>query len=155
MAASDGFAVAVYYQLPRRVGRKRLNIDLKKISKINLRRLTSILSLSEAMNMAKTTLHRHLKEGKIRPHKNALKPYLSEDNKKTQLQFCLSMLEPCSLGSQPNFKNMYNYVHIDEKSFYLSKESERYYLLPEENEPLRTCKSKQFITKVMFLVAVA
>ncbi|KAH7847324.1 hypothetical protein Vadar_024741 [Vaccinium darrowii] len=53
------------------------------------------------------------------------------------------------------FKDMYNYVHIDEKWFYMSKEAERYYIVPNENEPHRTCKSKRFITKVMILAAVA
>lgn len=62
------------------------------------------------------------------------------------------MVEPSSLQSQPMFKGMYNYVHIDEKWFFLSKGAERYYLLPAEREPHRTCKN---ITKVMFLAAVA
>lgn len=155
MCIAEGLPVDVSYRMPGRVGRKRAEIDLQKISEVPLRRRTNIRSLSEAMKVAKSTLHRRVKEGKIRPHTNAMKPFLSEENKKTRLQFCLSMLEPSSLSSQPIFKNMYNYVHIDEKWFYLSKESERYYLLPEEHEPLRTCKSKRFITKVMFLAAVA
>ena len=50
---------------------------------------------------------------------------------------------------------MFNYVHIDEKRFYMSKELEKSLLLPQEQEPLRTCKSKRFITKVMVLAAVA
>ncbi|XP_024627974.1 uncharacterized protein [Medicago truncatula] len=50
---------------------------------------------------------------------------------------------------------MHNIVHIDEKWFYITKKSMHYYLLPDEEEPLRTCKSKNFIAKVMFLVAVA
>ncbi|KAL7154874.1 hypothetical protein ABFS83_03G033200 [Erythranthe nasuta] len=50
---------------------------------------------------------------------------------------------------------MYNIIHIDEKWFQLTKESEHYYLLPEEEDPIRTCKSKNFIGKVMFLVAIA
>nr|GMC46915.1 Transposase, Tc1-like protein [Ipomoea batatas] len=37
----------------------------------------------------------------------------------------------------------------------LSITSQKYYLLPEEDEPYRTCKSKKFITKVMFLCDVA
>ncbi|XP_026458589.1 uncharacterized protein LOC113359119 [Papaver somniferum] len=37
----------------------------------------------------------------------------------------------------------------------MTKESQKYYLLPEEDEPLRSCKSKRFITKVMFLAVVA
>ncbi|KAH7842117.1 hypothetical protein Vadar_001649 [Vaccinium darrowii] len=107
------------------------------------------------MNMAKSTLHRRCKECAIKLHTNALKPYLTEENKKTRLRFCLSMVELSSLTSQPILKDMYNYVHVDEKWFFLSKESERFYLLPEEREPLCTCKSKRFITKVMFLAAVA
>ena len=37
----------------------------------------------------------------------------------------------------------------------MTKESERYYIHHEEKQPLRTCKSKKFNTKVMFLTAVA
>ncbi|CAI8613497.1 unnamed protein product [Vicia faba] len=48
---------------------------------------------------------------------------------------------------------MHNIIHIDEKWFYMTKKSEKYYLLPDEDEPYRTCKSKNFIAKVMFLVA--
>lgn len=107
------------------------------------------------MKVSKSTLHRRIKEGVIRAHTNSLKPYLSDENMRACLQFCLSMLEPSSLHTQPIFKNMYNSVHIDEKWFFMTKEAERYYLLPEEHEPLRTCKSKRFITKVMFLAAVA
>ncbi|KAL7093621.1 hypothetical protein ACP275_11G050500 [Erythranthe tilingii] len=50
---------------------------------------------------------------------------------------------------------MYNIIHIDEKWFNMTKKSEHYYLLPDEEDPLRTCKSKNFIAKVMFLVAIA
>ncbi|KAJ0035496.1 hypothetical protein Pint_25039 [Pistacia integerrima] len=49
---------------------------------------------------------------------------------------------------------MENIIHVDEKWFYMTKQSEKCYLLPDEDEPLRTCKSKTFITKVMFLAAV-
>ncbi|XP_076902972.1 uncharacterized protein LOC143557894 [Bidens hawaiensis] len=57
--------------------------------------------------------------------------------------------------SNPSFYDMFNIVHIDEKWFYMSKPSKRYYLVPSEDEPLRTGKSKKFITKVMFLAAGA
>ena len=96
-----------------------------------------------------------IKEDAISPHSNALKPYLTIENKKARLRFCLSMLEPSSFNNNPTFKGMFNYVHIDEKWFYMSKESEKYYLLPQEQEPLRTCKSERFIAKVMVLAAVA
>ncbi|GAA0147696.1 hypothetical protein LIER_07333 [Lithospermum erythrorhizon] len=50
---------------------------------------------------------------------------------------------------------MYNYSHIDEKWFYMSKKKETYYLLPTDENPLRSCQRKNFIGKVMFLVAMA
>ncbi|XP_057539585.1 uncharacterized protein LOC130817742 [Amaranthus tricolor] len=51
---------------------------------------------------------------------------------------------------------MYNVVHIDEKWFYMSRETQRYYLFPwEEEEPYRCVKNKNFIGKVMFIAAVA
>ncbi|OMO51145.1 hypothetical protein COLO4_37789 [Corchorus olitorius] len=50
---------------------------------------------------------------------------------------------------------MYIVIHIDEKWFYLTKQSQKYYLLPDEEDSLRTCTSKNFIGKVMFLVAIA
>ncbi|OMO85689.1 hypothetical protein COLO4_21501 [Corchorus olitorius] len=65
------------------------------------------------------------------------------------------MLESASLTHDSTFKGMYNVVHIDEKWFYMTKKIEKYYLLPDEEEPYRTCKSKNFIPKVMFLVAMA
>ena len=37
----------------------------------------------------------------------------------------------------------------------MTKKFEKYYLLPYEKEPLCTCKNKNFIPKVMFLIAIA
>jgi len=59
------------------------------------------------------------------------------------------------LPHDPTFKIMYNIVHIDEKWFYLMKMSMKYYLLLEEDECQRCCKSKNVIMKIMFLTAIA
>ncbi|XP_012851562.1 PREDICTED: uncharacterized protein LOC105971259 [Erythranthe guttata] len=66
-----------------------------------------------------------------------------------------STLLSASIQHDPIFNGMYNIVHIDEKWFNMTKKSEHYYLLPDEEDPLRTCKSKNFIANVMFLVAIA
>ncbi|XP_074346321.1 uncharacterized protein LOC141685095 [Apium graveolens] len=50
---------------------------------------------------------------------------------------------------------MYNVIHVDEKWFYMTRKNEKYYLLLDEEEPYRTCKSKNFVAKVMFLAAIA
>lgn len=42
-----------------------------------------------------------------------LKPHLNENNMKGRLRFFLSMLEESRLSHDPQFKSMYNLVHID------------------------------------------
>ena len=65
------------------------------------------------------------------------------------------MVNPPLSNGIRTFGDMFNVVHIDEKWFYMTRESKRCYLVPGEIETLRTCKSKKFITKIMFLAAVA
>ncbi|XP_027169562.1 uncharacterized protein LOC113769299 [Coffea eugenioides] len=151
----NGGSVDISRRFPKRAGRKRVEIDFSTIMEIPLRCRTNIRSLSTKMKVAKSTLHRRIKEGVIKAHSNALKPHLTDDNKLVRLKFCLSMLQQESLNDAPVFENMCNMVHIDEKWFYMTKESEKYYLHPEEEHPMRTCRSKKFIVKVMFLAAVA
>ncbi|XP_050217716.1 uncharacterized protein LOC126668569 [Mercurialis annua] len=138
-----------------RVRRKRVEITFDQISAIPLRDRTNIRRMSTVLKILKSTTHRRIQEGAIRARSNSLKPFLTEDNKKLRLKFCVFMINQDTVDSQPMFTNMYDYVHIDEKWFYLIKVSQIFYLHPQEIKPLRTCKSKRFITKVMFLGAVA
>ncbi|KAF7141606.1 hypothetical protein RHSIM_Rhsim06G0137900 [Rhododendron simsii] len=147
--------VDVSSNLSGRVGRKRVEINFNKVAEVRKSQRTNIRSLSNAIKVSKSTLHRRIKEGALRPHSNPLKPHLSEEIKRARLRFCLSMLEPSTLDTEPIFKSMHDCVHIDEKWFYMTKESEKYYLLLREEEQYRTCKGKRFITKVMFMAAVA
>ena len=100
-------------------------------------------------------LSKNLKKSVIKRHRSPTKPILNEDNKKARLRFCLSMLDKNSLPREPKFMNMYNKIHIDEKWFNMSKTIETYFIMADEEEPHRTCKSKNFITKIMFLAATA
>ncbi|WCJ44147.1 hypothetical protein M5689_024834 [Euphorbia peplus] len=128
---------------------------MESLKTIPLRRRTNIRSLSTALELPKSTVHLRIKEGNIRPHTNAIKPSILEQNIRSRLEFCLSMVDKDNLNTSPSFINMHDRVHIDEKWFCISKTSQKYYLHPEEKEPYRTCKSKRFITKIMFLAAVA
>ena len=49
------------------------------------------------------------------------------------------MFDQGSLHDEPKFKGFFNHVFIDEKWFFLTQKSEKYYLLPEEDDPHRTC----------------
>ncbi|XP_048494519.1 uncharacterized protein LOC125494769 [Beta vulgaris subsp. vulgaris] len=55
----------------------------------------------------------------------------------------------------PIFDLLYNVVHVDEKWFFMSKVTQRFYLLSEEADPYRACQSKSFIPKVMFMGGIA
>lgn len=46
-------------------------------------------------------------------------------------------------------------MHLDEKWFYFFKEGQRFYHFDGEKSPIRKVQSKRFITKVLFLAAVA
>ncbi|XP_074300312.1 uncharacterized protein LOC141631553 [Silene latifolia] len=44
---------------------------------------------------------------------------------------------------------------MDEKWFYMTKPTSRYFIGSNETTPYKSCKSKRYITKVMFMVAVS
>ncbi|KAF7801620.1 mariner transposase [Senna tora] len=136
-------------------GRKRVQVDLDKIHDIPLNQRSTLHSLAYALKISKATTYKLIKSGVIRRHSNAIKLLLKEGNMKSRIEFCLSMLEPCSIPRDPIFIGMYNIIHIDEKWFYMTKRSRNYYMLVDEEDPIRSCKSKNFIDKVMFLVALA
>jgi hypothetical protein len=55
---------------------------------------------------------------------------------------------------RPPFQLMDNIVHIDEKWFDMTRKN-KYYLHPEEPNPLRSVRNKNSIGKVMFFTAIA
>jgi transposase len=137
-------------------GRKRVEIDLEKIRDVPLGNRSTLRSLAFALGIkSKTTVEKLVKEGILRRHSSTLKPYIKDDNKKDRLRFCLSMLEENNIPHNPIFKSMYNIIHIDEKWFEMTKKSTNYYLVADEEDPYRTCRNKNYIPKVMFLVAIA
>ncbi|KAL5705947.1 hypothetical protein ACHQM5_024171 [Ranunculus cassubicifolius] len=107
---NSGLDVDVSHKLTNRVGRKRIVIDPSLIAEIPLRNQTNIRSLANAANMSKTTMHRRIKEGFMRPHSNALKPLLTDENKKARLRFCLSMVEGTDDLGKQIFNDMMRYV---------------------------------------------
>jgi hypothetical protein len=74
--------------------------------------------------MSKTSVFKSLREGKIERHSSAIKPYLTDENKKTRVQHALNMLEPSSIPHQPVFRLMYNVVHAGEKWYYITRKTQ-------------------------------
>ncbi|KAE9033316.1 hypothetical protein PR003_g8949 [Phytophthora rubi] len=50
---------------------------------------------------------------------------------------------------------MLDVVHVDEKLIYITQPTRRFLLLPDEVAPVRRLRSRRYITRVMFLAAVA
>ncbi|CAA0807020.1 Unknown protein [Striga hermonthica] len=150
-----GSDVDVSSRKARNCGRKRIEVDFSRIQQIEWHQRTTLASLSNALGVSYSKLYRLFKRGVLRRHSSAIKPHLKDENKISRLEFCLSMLDESTTSNEPKFKGMYNYVHIDEKWFYLTKKEQTYYLLDNEEDPHRSCQSKNNIAKVMFLAATA
>ena len=48
-----------------------------------------------------------------------------------------------------------NVIHVDEKWFYMTKNTKKFYLGMQEHKLHRTTRGERFTTKVMFLPALA
>ena len=108
--------------------------------------------LAALLGVSKTTVQCWIVDSTIQVHSNSLKPVLIEENKVAWLIMVLDAHDP---QDPTKFLDMMDCIHIDEKWFFLSRQKERYLLLPEEKNPKRCIKSKSHITKVMFLCAIA
>jgi len=145
-----GVPVDITCKRKKNCGRKKVGIDLARIVTIPMNKRTTLRALAHELGVTRSTLHRCLKKGKIRRHSNTLKPYLRDDNKKARLQHCVAMLD----GGTLRFIDMKNIIHTDEKWFNTTKKAKKFYMLPEEEDPLRTIHNKNSIPKCMLLCAV-
>ncbi|CAN0342000.1 unnamed protein product, partial [Discosporangium mesarthrocarpum] len=90
-----------------------------------------------------------------RKHKRWVKPVLSDKQKRDRVGFALSHMHRKG-GTGVVVDDMYEWVHVDEKWFYVMMDGRGIYLHPEEDAPKPPrVQNKRFITKVMFLAAVA
>ncbi|XP_057786554.1 uncharacterized protein LOC131003999 [Salvia miltiorrhiza] len=143
--------------LPRKQGNQhkdRMKLDVEKVRNLSVLQRFTIRKMAVHLSVSKSQVGNWIKERQIRAHTSAIKPTLNEVNKLARLRWSLSHLSPDISNGKLDFTGMHNTIHIDEKWFYITKCSDRYYLLPDEEDPYRSCKSKRFITKVMFMCAV-
>ncbi|XP_042026612.1 uncharacterized protein LOC121773756 [Salvia splendens] len=133
----------------------KLMLDEDKFRNMSMLERSTIRKVASKMEVSKTAIGRFLKSNQLKPHTSAIKPTLTETNKIARMKWCLSHIQPTLAEGKLLYHSMHNIVHIDEKWFYMTKTSDRYYLLPDEDVPYKSCKSKRFITKVMFMATVS
>ncbi|CAM9149090.1 unnamed protein product [Discosporangium mesarthrocarpum] len=84
-----------------------------------------------------------------------VKPVLSDKQKRDRVGFALSHMRRKG-GARVVVDDMCDWIHVDEKWFYMMKDGRGIYLHPKEDAPKPPrAQNKRFITKVMFLAAVA
>jgi hypothetical protein len=130
-------------------------VDISKLQDIPLPSRTTIEDVAKHLGVSKAKVQRMKREGLIKRISNTIKPYLTDKNKKDCLKWCLSMLAPRSVPNDPVFKGLFDYVFIDEKWFYITRKTLRYYIISGEQQPTRTCKNMNYIPKIQILTVLA
>ena len=149
---ANGDVIDVSNKKRGRVGRKKNGFNMDILNAIPIEKRTTIRSIANEMKMRHSQVYRMLKSGDLRSHTNSIKPKLSHEHKLRRLTFILSQIIPPTVNTLPKFSLMYNVVHIDEKWFFMSRETQGFYLFTwEEEEPYRCVQNKNFIGKVMFI----
>ncbi|ETV73005.1 hypothetical protein H257_12050 [Aphanomyces astaci] len=134
-----------------RVGRKQKYTDLpERIGAVPASQSTTIAYVAHAIGIPPSTLKDFYKRGLMVKYNSNVKPKLTDVNKTARVKWTVEFVEPTYA-----FYDMYDYVHVDKKWFHATRIRSRHYLLPGEDPPHRSTQSKRFITKVMFLSAVA
>ena len=110
-------------------------------------------STVKAMGVTLSTVQRMLLHLDVcRVHTSSLKPTLTDENKMSRMELALSYVDK---NNTSKFETMEDLIHIDEKWFYLMKDGQRFIIAADKEEPYRHVQHKSFLTKIMFLCAVA
>ena len=89
-----------------RVGRKSIPIDLEALREIPLKDRMAIEDVCAKHNLNKWKVQRYLRRSLIRRRSSSIKPYPTDCNKKTRLQWCIDMIER-GLSGDPRFKDFF------------------------------------------------
>ncbi|XP_021773981.1 uncharacterized protein LOC110737940 [Chenopodium quinoa] len=139
----------------RQRGRKRLDFNHTILAAIPIEKRTTIRGLAEALHLSHTTVYRLLRNGILRAHTNSIKPSLQHHHKIKKVQFIMDSVIPGTVNELPKFSAMYNMVHIDEKWFYMSDKTQRFYLFSWKDDPYRATQSKNFMEMVMVMAGTS
>ncbi|XP_057523913.1 uncharacterized protein LOC130803730 [Amaranthus tricolor] len=135
-------------------GRKRVVVPPNILESRPIGEHTCIRDVATCLDLAPSTVWRLIKRGEIKAHSNPLHLALTDANKIRRVEWILSLIQEDTIQRHPIYKVMYDFIHIDEKWFYITKKTQRVYLAHEEKVPYRAAKSSKLIPKAMFLGAV-
>lgn len=111
---------------------KRSNREIQDlICSVALHRRQTERAIAQALHILRATVYFYLVAGLISRVSSLVKPPLTVANVTERLAFNLSHIQSNGLS----FGRMMNFVHSDEKWFFLTRIKKTYYLLPNEEPP--------------------
>ena len=129
---------------PGNCGRKLAYPDLlAKITAVAPKHRSTLRDLADAINVPKSVLHERYKKAFFRKYSRPLKPILTPANMYIRSKWALSFISADLIVS-----NMDNFVHVDEKWFFLKGPKMSFYGVPGETPPPRKVQNKNHILKV-------
>lgn len=130
--------------------REELKLEVQKIP---YHRRRTQRALAGYLGVSRSTVHRFKCKKVFRRTLRRVHPILNDNNRLSRVLYCLSHV---NLHSVPQtFNAMWDYVHLDEKWFYICEIKGHFYAIEEENINPIYIKNKNYLQKVMFLAAVA
>ncbi|XP_021722760.1 uncharacterized protein LOC110690242, partial [Chenopodium quinoa] len=122
-----------------------VDVNTKKLGR------TTERGYAGALKIPKIALHRLRQQGRLRTHTSTNHPALTEKHKVARLKWVLSLINHVPAIGDPTFSDMQQWIHLDEKWFYINPETRTFYLLPTEDDPYRAQQSRRFKIKAMFM----
>ncbi|KAL8507611.1 hypothetical protein ACS0TY_018229 [Phlomoides rotata] len=107
-----------------------IHIDVDLMKNIAFEKRSTIRRFAKGLQVSRSVVGRWVKDGLIRSHTNAIKPKLTDKIKLQRINFSLNALTLDMYANMITFGDKHHVVHIDEKWFFMTRVSERYYLLP-------------------------
>ena len=96
---------------------------------MSLRKRHTQQKLAALMGVSKPTVHHWIVALTIHVHCNSLKPHLAGENKLKRVLMAMHFRNP---QDPTRYQDMHDWIHLDEKWFFLTWEKEWYLLLQDE-----------------------
>jgi hypothetical protein len=141
----------------KRSGRPKFydrNAIREAILEVPINKRKTLRKLAAAIGVSHSTLARMKNDHDdcvIRPHSNAIKPTLEGHHKFARVLYAVAHMNL----DMETYHHYYDFVHVDEKWFFLTEADLFAYLVPGEAPPERSTRHKSHILKVMFLAAIS
>ena len=125
----------------------------QSLKEIPQRHCKTYRSTVKAMGVSLNTVQLMLLQRDVcRVHTSSLKPTLTDENKVSRMELALLFIDK---NDTSKFEHMEDLIHVNKKWFYLTKDGQCFIIAADEAEPYMHVQHKSFLTKIMFLCAVA